>query len=245
MELRWLIVAAAACSGAKPKAVEDAKHAVAARDAGGDVAAAGKGDVQIRVEWHDVPLAARASAGRTACGTPIAAAVAPTTTWGVPDAFVVVGVEHRDAPDDARITLDHCALVPRVVVAGGTIAIASAADAPAKLALTRRGDLRDPATLSAGAARSILLPIAGHEVRAKLDAGAIYELAGDQSAWIVAAPNAVVTDANGQATLRELPIGTYPVTAWLPPRAGQPARIAHGKVAVAAGGLAELVVELK
>src|SRR5262245_34352729 len=43
------------------------------------------GDAQIRVEWADVPVAARASPGRTPCNTPRAPSVAPTTTWGVPD----------------------------------------------------------------------------------------------------------------------------------------------------------------
>ena len=43
--------------------------------------------------------------------------------------------------------------------------------------------------------------------------------------------------------LHEVPAGPHAVTAWLPPRAGQPARIARGTV-TAAGSLAELSLRL-
>src|ERR1700733_4787888 len=52
-----------------------------------------KGDVQVRVEWPDVPVAARASQSRTRCGTAAAPDVAPTTTWGVPEAIVAIDAD--------------------------------------------------------------------------------------------------------------------------------------------------------
>src|SRR5262249_37046318 len=133
-----------ACSS-KPHAPEETKTA---HDLARDAAPLGpyrtdaqfaKGDVQIRVEWHDVPTAARTSPGRTTCGTPRHPAVAPTATWGVPDAIVAIEVDHGRAMSapDARVVLEHCALSPRVLVAGPSLAIASAADAPAKLQLAR------------------------------------------------------------------------------------------------------------
>ena len=85
--VKWTLVALAACSSGRAKAVEDARTAAhpeptpkPASDAPAIVS--GAGDVQIRVEWHDVPAVVRASPGRTMCGTALAAAVAPTTTWG-------------------------------------------------------------------------------------------------------------------------------------------------------------------
>lgn len=49
-----------------------------------------RGDVQVRVEWKNTPTAARASGGRTPCGTASAPAVSPTTTWGIPDVVVMI-----------------------------------------------------------------------------------------------------------------------------------------------------------
>jgi hypothetical protein len=40
-------------------------------------------------------------------------------------------------------------------------------------------------------------------------------------------------------------LGTHHLRAWLPPRAGQPARHAEGQVTVVAGDLAELTLELR
>ena len=91
------------------------------------------------------------------------------------------------------------------------------------------------------------MPIAGHEVEVALDAGAIYRIAaGDESAWIVATdhPFVVVTESTGTVLLRDVPAGTHAVTAWLPPRAGQPARTAHGTVTLAAGGFAEVTLDI-
>jgi hypothetical protein len=266
------LVATGACSG-KPRA-EDA-HGVARGegpglgDASGDApgpaagssaagAAAGgapggaatsgrpaTGDLQVRVEWADVPVAARTSPGRTRCNTPRAPSVAPTTTWGIPDALIIVdGVGATSGARAARVALADCALTPRVAV-GDSLAVTSAADRPAKLALRKRGTLDH---LADGPALPVMLPIAGHTVTVALDPGAIYSLETDDAdpelAFVAAIAGAFVTDATGHALIRDLPAGAHAVTAWLPPRGGQPARVGHGSATVAAGDLEELTVRL-
>ncbi|HEX3479368.1 MAG TPA: hypothetical protein VHT91_30300 [Kofleriaceae bacterium] len=216
----------------------------------GDAGAAGPpargatGDLQVRVEWPDVPVAARSSPGRTPCGTPRAPSVAPTTTWGIPDALVVVdGAPAPAAPPTARVTLADCALTPRIA-AGAALAITSAVDRPARLVLRKRGALDH---LIAGEPVPVQLPIAGHTVTAALDAGAIYALetdAPDPEVAFVAALPGHVTDATGHALVRDLSAGPHAVTAWLPPRAGQPARTGHGTATVTAGELTELTITL-
>ena len=245
---------AAACSG-KPRA-EDAAHAIVGRDAAPAVivdeasgatvapgAGAGSGDLQIRVEWADVPVAARSAPGRTPCGTPRTPSVAPTTTWGVPDALVVVD---GAAPPGtaARVTLGDCTITPRLAV-GSSLAIASAVDRPANLVLRKRGTLDH---LVAGDPIAVLLPIAGHSVTAALEPGAIYSLETDAAepevAFVAAVASGYVTEANGQLLARDLPAGPHTVTAWLPPRGGQPAHLGRGTVMVTAGDLASLTVTL-
>jgi hypothetical protein len=263
-----LLALAAACSS-KSHAIEDARSAQpppqVPHDAPGPYrieAPAQKGDVQIRVEWKDVPLAARASPGTTPCNTPRVASVAPTTTWGVPDAVVMIDVDHGAAPSDphARVVLDHCALSPRIVVAGPALDIASNADAPAQLALVKSARAR-PLGASLGgsfgprgqvafvmpAPRPVQLPIAGHTVHAALEPDSIYTLSsGDELATIVVptTPYVAVTEATGQVVVRDVPVGTHSVAVWLPERGGQPARGGHGTVTVTADALAEITVEL-
>lgn len=247
-----------ACSG-KPRTEEPAPRASVAGDAappggtatrdaaapGATPARAAPGDLQVRVEWPDVPAAARRSPGRTPCGTPRAPAVAPTTTGGVPDALVVVeGAPRPGAPVAARITLADCALTPRLA-AGNSLAITSAAARPARLVLRKRGTLDH---LTAGDPVPVMLPIAGHTVTSALDAGAIYSLETEapdpEIAFIAALPGGRVTDAAGQVVIRDLAPGLHAVAVWLPPRAGQPARIARGAATVASGELTELTIQL-
>lgn len=255
-------LAGLACSG-KPR-TEEAPHPATAGDAAGsatapadaaigaaaDAASAARdagragGDLQVRVEWRDVPVAARGSPGRTPCGTPRAPQVAPTTTWGVPDALVIVdGAPPPAEPAVARIVLADCALAPRLAVAA-SLAITSAVDRPARLTLRKRGALDQ---LVAGDPVPVLLPIAGHTVTTALDAGAIYTLetdAAEPEVAVIAALPAQVSDAAGHALVRDLAPGPHAVTAWLPPRAGQPARSGRGSASVVAGELAELTVVL-
>jgi hypothetical protein len=250
----------AACGGkprpeeaARPPAVGDAAagDATAGDAAAGDATAPGPaprgatGDLQVRVEWPDVPVAARSSPGRTPCGTPRAPSVAPTTTWGIPDALVVVeGAPSTAAPPPTtRVTLADCALTPRIAV-GAALAITSAVDRPARLVLRERGALDH---LSPGEPVPVQLPIAGHTVTAALDPGAIYSVETDapdpEVAFLAALPGQV-TDATGHALVRDLLSGSHAVTAWLPPRAGQPARTGHGTATITAGELTELTITL-
>lgn len=249
----WALLAA--CSSGKPHAVEDAKRPAAA---GSDAArpdapppspppvpTATTGDVQVRVEWPTVTVAGRASPGTTPCGTPRLAQVSPSTTFGIGDALVVV----EGAPaalGEARVRLAACAWSPRLSV-GSSLVIESAADRPSKISLRSRLRAADLAARSDKAQPGVLvlLPVAGHAVTAALEPGAAYELATDakepEVAWVVADPGAV-TDATGTALVKDVPVGEHAVRAWLPPRAGQPARHAAGKVTVVAGELAELTL---
>ena len=195
---------------------------------------------------------ARSSPGRTRCNTRRAPSVAPTTTWGIPDALVVVdgatagsgAAAGSGGASVAKVTLAECAFSPRVAV-GDRLAVTSAVDRPAKLALRKRGTLD---ALVPGAPVPVMLPIAGHTAGMALDAGAIYSLETDEPepevAFIAAAPGGFVTDATGHVLVRDLPAGAHAVTAWLPPRGGQPARIGHGTATIIAGELAELTVKL-
>jgi hypothetical protein len=236
-----------AATEAAPEATTEAARGDAAvvdaatRDATG----VATGDLLVRVAWPDVPAAARRSPGRTPCNTPRAPSVAPNTTWGIPDALVVVEGTDRARPGPAvRITLADCALAPRLA-AGASLAITSAVDRPARLVLRKRGAL---AQLAAGDPVPVMLPIAGHTVTSALDAGAIYSLETDAAdpelAFVATIPGSRVTDAGGQATVHDLTAGPHAVTAWLPPRAGQPARVARGTADIKAGALTELTLTL-
>jgi hypothetical protein len=230
-----------AISEAIDEAIDEAVPAVDAR-----AARPATGDLQIRVEWPDVPVAARNSPGRTPCHTPRTPSVAPTTTWGIPDALVIVDGA-RPLLASARITLASCTLTPRIAAAGA-LAITSAVDHPAKLVLRKRGTVATLGHLATGEAIPVLLPITGHTVTAALDAGAIYSLeteaADPEVAFIAAIPGGYVTDASGQVIARDLSAGPHTVTAWLPPRAGQPARTGRGTATVASGELTALTITL-
>lgn len=251
-----LCLVLAACSSGKPHAVEDAKRPVGAGSdaARGDAApvvvapSATSGDVQVRVEWPAVTAAVRASPGTTPCGTPRLAQAAPSTTFGIGDALVIV----EGAPatlGEAHVRLADCAVSPRVAI-GSSLVIDSAADRPAKLILTSRlraADFTAPAEESAPPV-PVMLPIAGHAVTVALEAGAVYQVKTDgkdpEVAWVVAATGAI-TDASGVVLVKDVPVGAHAVRAWLPPRAGQPARHAKGTVTVTAGELAELTLKLE
>jgi hypothetical protein len=212
------------------------------------------GDLQVRVEWPDVPAAVRSSPGRTACGTPRVPAVSPTTTWGIPDALVIVEGAPPSVPSsEAHLVIADCATIPRLVV-GTSLTVTSAVDHPIKLALRKRAGDGALAHLADGAPLALQLPIAGHTVTTRLEPGAIYTLelddgatvaaAGRDLAFVVAVPSARVTEPSGQTLLHDLPVGRHAVTAWLPPRAGQPAHLAHATATVAGGELAELTISL-
>jgi hypothetical protein len=208
------------------------------------------GDVQIRVEWKDIPAALRASPGATPCGTPARPAVTPTTTWGIPEAVVSIEVDHGKAlaPIRPRIELEDCALAPRLSVAGPTLAIASAASSPQTVTLAEIGHLPLGSPLTAGTPRTLYLPIVGHEIETALTPGAIYAVAfgASELATVVSAttPYVAITEPTGQVIVRDVPVGTYAVRAWLPKRGPLEPRAAAGTVTVAEGALAEVTLDI-
>ena len=275
MVIRALLIAACACSGGtanKPHIVEDARGSAVAPTVVAaplpapspvtgsyrvEVGAFAKGDAQLRVEWKDTPTAARASAGRTKCNTAKVPAVAPTTTWGIPDVLVMIDVDHGKAfapIEQARIVIARCELAPHVLVLPPktVLIVASAAELPQRLgystlALARALALPPAQVPKAAIDKPILLPVVGHEVALTLDPVAITAIKADEDLAIVVTPNQPyygITEANGQIVLRDVPVGTYSVMALLPARGGQDARIAHGTVTVAEGGLAEVTLAL-
>lgn len=251
--MRAALVLVAACSSGTPKAAEDAKHPTKPAGDAGVVAVAVDaappkatvGDAQIRVVWPKVTAAMRAALGKTACGTAHTPFVAPSTTFGIGEVFVIV--DGASVPDEAHVRLADCAFSPRVAV-GKTFVVDSAVDHPVSVALRKRGDLAHVDALVAGTAVPIHLPIIGHAVESALEPGGLYEITTDdkvpESAWIVGGA-AVVTDPNGVVLVKDLAPGAHAVTAWLPPRSGQPARRATGTITVDAGDLAELELTLE
>ncbi len=261
MELRAVVVMLVACSGGKAKVVEDARSSPPSKiDALAPPPPAivrayrvdttvKTGDVQVRVEWKDVPQALRAPGPNTKCGTPRVPAVAPPSLWGVPDVLVVVDVDHGKAlaPGRARVVLEECDFSPRAVITGPTVALASAMPGPSVITLQESARPLAGAAV-AGKPRTIQLPIAGHEVEAALEPDTVYLLANgtDDVAAIVSAttPYVAVTEAAGQVVLRDVPVGTHPVRAWLPPRNGGEARTATGTITVTAGALADITLDI-
>ena len=234
-----------ACGGNRARAGDDA-HAIPRSDGSPGDAAAPTGELQVRVDWKTVAPVSRRSPGPTRCNMPRAPAVAPTTTWGIPDAFVIV--EGGPPPPEARVVLADCALRPRVAAAS-VLVVESAVDRPARVTLVKHGTIADlaTATLHPGDPRVIQLPIAGHAVAIPLDANSIYQLATEgedpETAWIIAGP-AYVTDATGQVVVAGLPIGARSAAAWIPPRGNQSGRFATGSSAIVANELAELAIDV-
>jgi len=246
---RLALLLLAACSSGTSRVGEDAKHPIkpagdAPSIADAAPARAALGDAQIRVEWPKVTSAMRGSPGKTSCNTPRAGFVAPSTTFGIGEAFVII--DGASIPAEARVRLADCALSPRVVV-GQSLIIESVVARPASVTLRKRGDLAHVETLVAGTPVPIQLPITGHAVQTTLEAGGVYEVSTEdktpETAWIIGG-HAAVTDANGMVLVKDLAAGAHAVIAWLPPRAGQPARRATGEVTVVANDLTELTLSL-
>jgi hypothetical protein len=250
----------AACSGGSathPVTGDDARgSAVAARDGGSAAGPAsgsatattgGPGELDVTVTWKDTPHPARASPGRSTCGTARLAAVAPTTMWGIPD--VVVFVDGATVTlGEVRVVVADCAIAPRVAV-GDKLVLASQAKEPKALGIAAFG--LEPEAIDGTKPKDgtpalvpVMLPIAGHEVVRALDAG-IHQVSGEgDGAWVVARPNAIVTDAAGQAVFKDVPAGPHTVVAWLPARGDQPAKLVTAKATVAAGAPVELTIDL-
>jgi hypothetical protein len=262
-----LLIAFVACSSGKPKQVEDARRksqdtsmptdGTPSIDAASATTPTPKtpttGDVQIRVEWPTMPLAARVSPGASACGTPLVAQVAPTTTWGIPDVVVFVDGApptpnvSASSAYDARVAIDRCAVTPRIAI-GSKLSIASVADRPLEASLAKRFATNAPKIGLEAPVVPVALPIAGHEVTTALDDNAIYRIAPagkDVGDGYVVSAIAFITDATGVALIKDVPPGKHAVHVWLAPRGGQPARHAKGEVTVEIGDLAELTLTLE
>ncbi|MFN0247555.1 MAG: hypothetical protein ACKV2T_11765 [Kofleriaceae bacterium] len=216
------------------------------------------------MEWPTMPLAARMSPGTSACGTPLAAQVSPTTTWGIPEVVVFVegappassassssasssGASSSGASSGTRVSIDRCAVTPRIAI-GQRVSIASAAEQPLKASIAKRFAAPEPKQGLKAPVVPIALPIAGHEVSVQLDADAIYRVAlegKDVADGYVVGAIAILTDATGVALVKDVPPGKHVVRVWLPPRGGQPARSAKGEVNVEVGDLAELTLTLE
>jgi hypothetical protein len=230
VELKPLVLALAACSGAKNK--EDAKPVVVPphpSDAVHPIDAAppppGEGDVSIRVEWHDVPLEARTQG---TCGPQ----VSPTTTWGIPETVVTLAGSGAPPAHHPRIVFNTC-FSPRIALASDSVTIASVVPQPTNVNVGA----------GAGSAVVVQLPIAGHEVEVPMSAGTTKLEGGASSGWIIVptTPYAAITDASGVAVLRDVPSGIYPVTAYSPASG----RSAKGEITVMPGQLAELTLQLE
>jgi hypothetical protein len=66
-------------------------------------------------------------------------------------------------------------------------------------------------------------------------------------AWVLAPPAggaAAVTDDTGLASFDRLPPGTHALTAWLPPAAGEKARVVTGEATIAIGKTTKLTIDL-
>ncbi|MFT3698198.1 MAG: hypothetical protein QM831_33965 [Kofleriaceae bacterium] len=253
--MKWLVlIFGAACSSTSsttpPKADDAKKPVVVPAVPPGPYrvdAKAPHGDVQIRVEWKDVPTVARSSPGRTACGTAKSASVAPTVTWGIPDVLVMIEVDHGKeiAWQPSRVVLEKCGLSPRLSI-GSAAWIASAMEGPVDVSLSTVGTARPLEASDIKQPHVIHLPVIGREV----DAGGsdlVSIVSADDSALVAIAPTPyyAVTEANGQVVLRDVPVGTFEVRALLPARSGQPAKKAKGTVTVAANALAEVTLSLE
>ena len=272
--VKQILLGLTACSGgtaSKPHVIEDARAGssavvappgtqVPSRSPGPYRVEPGtfaKGDAQIRVEWQAPPIEARASSGRTTCNTAKVPAVAPTTTWGIPDVIVMIDADHGRGfaiAEPQRLVIAQCELAPHVLVVEPMtpLIVASGSTKPERLGYATLEPARPlalPPVQGSGAARAhpILLPVVGHEVSLSLHPDAITAIEAQEDVAIVVTPTQpyyAITEANGQVVLRDVPVGTFEVRALLPARGGQVARVARGTVTVIAGGLAEVTLSL-
>lgn len=211
------------------------------------------GSARVTVIWPDASAAMRRAPGRTACGTERPPRARIGTLHGVADVVVMIALTAGKAPPPAaplRVIARDCGFAPRVAVApglGGALEVQSGDEAAQTIVATALGEPWGAAPAARPLARAHL-PMLGHTVALALDAPGAIALGGvgDDPALIVAPPTpyVVVTDEVGVARFDAVPPGSYPVTAWLPPAAGQPAILATGTVTVAADAEAALTVTL-
>lgn len=211
------------------------------------------GAAKVTVTWPDASAAMRRSPGRTACGSARPPRARIGTLHGVADVIVMVAITAGKAPPPAapvRVVARDCAFTPRVVVApglGDALEVQSGDDAPQTIVATGLGQPWSAAPTEVPLARAHL-PMLGHTVALPLDALGVIALTGvgEDPALVVAPPTpyVAITDDTGVARFADVPPGSYPVLAWLPPAAGQPAIAAQGALTVTADAEAALTLTL-
>ncbi len=240
-------------AGAPPTATVDAAVAAGTAPDYQVIDVSHAGSAKVTVSWPDASAAMRRSPGRTACGTERPPRARIGTLHGVADVVVMLSVMAGKPPPPAaplRVIARDCAFTPRVAVApglGGALEIQSGDEAAQTVVATGLGQPWGAAPAARPLARAHL-PMLGHTVALPLDALGAIALGGvgDDPALIVAPPTpyVAVTDETGVARFDAVPPGSYPVMAWLPPAAGQPAILASGTVTVAADAEAALTLTL-
>jgi hypothetical protein len=107
---------------------------------------------------------------------------------------------------------------------------------------------KDGASLDAASVTRAQLPAWGHTVALPMAAAGARRVSADgapDAAWIAVTDGpSAVTGADGSAALEGVAAGTHGVVAWLPPAAGQPARVARGEVTVAPGDKVEVTLRM-
>ena len=227
-----------------------------------DAAAPSGGGVEIRVEWKGAAAAVRTSPGRNACNGARRGRAKVHTLWGVANAVVILGEPGAPgAPAKAEpvmLTIADCELGPAVAVAAGAPTSIRIYDADQRQHVVRIEpvvaieQLADAPVEAAGkdAVRAVLA-WAGAEVEVPVVApgaiGVATMAAPEDVAWVVVAPatgRVGITDETGAVGFEGVPPGTYPVTAWLPPAAGQKAKLVDGTVTIEDGRTAKITIDV-
>jgi hypothetical protein len=230
------------------------------RDAGGhtDAAATG-GGVEVRVEWKGAAAAVRTSPGRNPCRVARRGRARVHTLWGVAGAVVILdapGAPTKSAP--VMLTVTDCEVTPSVAVAPDAPTTIRIYDADQRRhvvliePVVAFEQLAEAPVEAAGkdAVRAVLA-WAGAEVEvAAPGAGAIgvaTEDTPEDVAWVVVAPptgRVGITDDTGAVGFDAVPVGTHAVTAWLPPAAGEKAKLVNGTVTIEAGRTTKITIDV-
>jgi hypothetical protein len=198
----------------------------------------------IRVEWKDAPSTVRTSPGRDPCGDPLPPFATVHTLHGVAD--VAVWLDDLTMVHSTvvrNVIVDTCGARPAVQVAavGDELRVKSLSEKRTEVAV------RWVEAIGTEAAETVVaridLPVVGHAAAMPLEKGGVVEI-GEAHVVVVPHRFAAVTDATGAAVIAGVPPGEHTVRAWLRGAAGEPARLAEGKVTVKAGEAAAVTLSL-
>jgi hypothetical protein len=201
----------------------------------------------IRVEWKDAPSTVRTSPGLDPCGDPLPPFATVHTLHGVAGVAVwldgAVGAADKTAPSVHVVTVGPCAVQPAVQVAavGDELRVKSLSEKRTQVDVRWVGEIgaKVPETVVA----RIDLPVVGHAAAMPLEKEGVVKV-GDAYVVVLPQRHAAVTDATGAAVIAGVPPGEHTVRAWLRGAAGEPARLAEGKVTVKAGEGTSVTVPL-